>query len=469
MLFVIALRNIQRNVRRSAMTISAIAVGVVGILLFGAFEGQIMLGFQTSVVQRTGHLSVFRAGFFDFGAGNPGAFGIPDYAKVMELLKNDQVVGPMIEVITPSVNLFGVAGNFSIDTSKTFFGVGVVPADRDRMRLWDEYHVMSPFWMEMAKKGSGLSDADPTQAVIGVGMARILGLCEKLHLSDCPHLPQAAAEPGKEAVIAHDLVDLARQDTEGAKPPGDDQPRLDLLAATANGAPNVVSVSVARADFQGMKEADDAFVWLNLSLAQQLLYGRSEHRVNSIVLQLHRSEDIEAARRRLQSLIAERHLDLEVRDYGELTPFYRQAVGMFHSIFGFIALIMGVIVLFTVVNTMSMSVMERVNEIGTIRAMGVRRSGIRHQFVVEGWLLGAIGATLGVGVAAILAYLVNHSGMMWTPPGNALAIPLNVRFAGAWDLIFGAWFGLIVMATLAALVPANRAARMKVVDALRHV
>ena len=52
---------------------------------------------------------------------------------------------------------------------------------------------------------------------------------------------------------------------------------------------------------------------------------------------------------------------------------------------------MGVIVLFAVVNTMTMNVMERTNEIGTIRAMGVRRDGIRAQFVAGGRLLGAIG------------------------------------------------------------------------------
>jgi len=83
--------------------------------------------------------------------------------------------------------------------------------------------------------------------------------------------------------------------------------------------------------------------------------------------------------------------------------------------------------------------------------------------------LGHIGASIGVAIAALLAYAVNHSGMMWTPPGQASAIPLTVRFVGAWGMIFSAWFGLIVMATLAALVPANRAARMPVVDALRHV
>jgi len=142
-----------------------------------------MLAFQTSTVQRTGHLSVFHAGYVDFGAGNPGAFGIADYQTVLTLFQQDPVIGPMIAVITPSVTLFGVAGNFAIDASKTFFGVGVVPNDRDRMRMWDEFGVMMPFWRQLAEQGSGLSNTDPAQAVIGIGMARILA-CAKP--SSCP-------------------------------------------------------------------------------------------------------------------------------------------------------------------------------------------------------------------------------------------------------------------------------------------
>ena len=52
---------------------------------------------------------------------------------------------------------------------------------------------------------------------------------------------------------------------------------------------------------------------------------------------------------------------------------------------------MGVIVLFAVVNTMTMNVMERTNEIGTIRAMGVRRSGIRLQFTGDNGGVGGFG------------------------------------------------------------------------------
>jgi putative ABC transport system permease protein len=205
-------------------------------------------------------------------------------------------------------------------------------------------------------------------------------------------------------------------------------------------------------------------------LAQQLVYGRGEHKATGIVLQLRRSEDLNAARARLNTLIGTHHLDLEVRDFAEQTPFYGQVVRLFGAIFLFITLIMGVIVLFAVVNTMTMNVMERTNEIGTIRAMGVRRNGIRAQFVAEGWMLGAIAATVGVILAFGVAAAVNHAGFTWVPPSNANPVPFRLAMPGSRPpLLIGAWLGLVLVATIAALLPANRAARLPVVDALRHV
>jgi putative ABC transport system permease protein len=116
-----------------------------------------------------------------------------------------------------------------------------------------------------------------------------------------------------------------------------------------------------------------------------------------------------------------------------------------------------------------MSVMERTDEIGTARAMGVRRSGIRRQFLLEGWLLGAFGASAGLVLTELAALVINQAGLTWTPPGQAAAIPLRLLTSGVAPLLIGVWLALVVVATLAALMPANRAARMTVVDALRHV
>ncbi len=466
LLFKIAWRNIVRNRRRSLMTASAVAAGALAMLLFLGYTTYIFLGMETGNVQRTGHLSVFRAGYFLYGTGNPAAYGIDHYRDVIRLIAQDPVLRSMVNVLTPRQSLMGIAGNYSGDNaaSRTFIGEGLVPSDRDRMRRWDQYGTGNVF-----PPDPRISDADVNRGLIGTGLARILNLCVPLALPDCPPAVAPPASAERPVIVNEELTELASRESAPSAPRSPGAPRIDLLAATVGGAPNVVSLNVSGAQAQGVKELDDAFVLMHLGLAQQLVYGRSEHKTTSIVIQLRRSDDMAAARERLTRLFRGRHLDLEVRDFGELTPFYGQVIRMFTGIFVFIALVMGMIVLFAVINTMTMNVMERTNEIGTIRAMGLRRSQVRAQFIAEGALIGVIGATFGAIVAVIVAALVNASGATWVPPGNNVAIPLHLNVAGRPAMALGAWLALVLVAIVAALLPANRAARLSVVDALRHV
>jgi len=462
----IALRNLLRNRRRSAMTGSAIGIGALALLVFGSFTTYIFAGLQTNLVQHIGHLTVFRNGYFLFGAGNPAAYAIDDYQKVMQLIAADPTVGPFVNVMTPTQSLVGIAGNFENgnDAAKTFLGVGIIPSDRDKMRQWNEFGVS-----RVAAPDDRLTDDDSSRGLVGGGLARILGLCAQMKLSNCVAPPAQRPTVVASATPDLGLADLAHRDLGSGASAQATDPEISLLAATAGGAPNVVDLRVSGVDPQGAKELDDNYVAMHFALAQQLVYGRGEHKATGIVLQLRRSEDLGKARAALNQLFQREHLDLEVRDYVELTPFYAQVVSLFGSIFLFMALIMGVIVLFAVVNTMTMNVMERTNEIGTIRAMGVRRGGIRRQFIAEGLVLGAVGATLGAILAVAVVVSVNAAGLTWWPPGQASPTPLQLDLFGRPLLLAGTWLALTVIATLAALIPANRAAKMSVVDALRHV
>ena len=75
-------------------------------------------------------------------------------------------------------------------------------------------------------------------------------------------------------------------------------------------------------------------------------------------------------------------------------------------------LLIGAIVLFTVSNTMNTAVVERTVEIGTLRAIGLRRAGIRRLFVTEGALLGVVRGCAGRGAGpARCPVLVNQMGI----------------------------------------------------------
>ena len=460
--FSLALRNLLRNRRRSLTTLLAMIVGALTILLFGGYSRDIAYGLETGFVQRSGHLQIQHKDYFLYGSGNPAAYGIADYQHVIDVVKHDPVLEPMLNVVTPTLQLGGIAGNFAAGVSRTVLATGMVVADQNALRQWNDHA------MRLTRRPVALTGTGADAAVIGGGVARVLELCAALQVSNCPP-PAAAASQETGTQLPADIAALAAQ--ERTATPSGGNPRIELLAANVHGAPNVASLDVVKAEAQGIKEMDDVYVALHLAQAQRLIYGSERPQVTAILLQLRHTDQIPAARARIEELLATafKGEPLEIQEFTTLNPFFGQAIRMFDTLFGFISVLIGTIVLFTVGNTMSTAVVERTVEIGTLRALGLRRGGIRRLFVCEGLLLGSIGSAAGVMLAWVVALIVSHSGLYWIPPGWANPVPLSIRLSGETRLMLGTGIGLTAVAVLSAWWPARRAARLNIVDALRHV
>jgi putative ABC transport system permease protein len=458
----LALRNLLRNRRRSLTTLLAMVIGICAVLIFGGYARNATYALQTGYVQMHGHLQIQHRNYFLYGSGNPSAYGIANYPRIIEVVKRDPVLAPLLTVVTSKLQLGGIAGNFAAGLSKSVIASGIVVADQNQMRTWDDYGSMS-YSPQFA-----LTNTSQESVLIGTGVARMLQLCGPLKVSNCPQAP--AAPVSTEPAAPDDITALSALE-QGADAPPTNQTQIEMLAANVHGAPNVVNLKVVKAENWGFKEFDDSVMVMHLAQAQRLVFGGAPPQVTAIQIQLQHTTQMAAARARLQQLLDSTFKDesLEIQDYETLAPIYGQTIRFFDSVFGFISTLIGVIVLFTVGNTMSMAVVERTVEIGTLRAMGQRRSGIRTLFVSEGLLLGLIGALLGVLTALLVAGLINHSGLTWTPPGYVYAYPLKVRVWGDLGLIFGSAIGLVVVAVVSAWWPANRAAKLMIVDALRHV
>ncbi len=460
----LALRNLLRNRRRSLTTLLAMIIGIATILVFGGYSRNVILAMQTGYVQLHGHLQIQHKDYFLYGSGNPAAYGISDYQAIIDILQRDPVLAPMLTVVTPKLQLGGIAGNFAAGVSKNVVASGVLADQQNKMRLWDDYGSAS-YTPKIALEGTA-TDA----VVIGTGVARMLQLCEPLKVDACRQMPTptpSAASTVK--TIPDDIGALSARET--MESPARRPTSIEMLAANLHGAPNVASLNVVKAENWGLKEFDDSYMVMHLVQAQKLIYGADTPQVTAIQIQLQHTEQMPAAMARLNQLLAStfKTRPLEILGFETLAPIYGQTIQFFDSVFGFIATLIGVIVLFTVGNTMSMAVVERTTEIGTLRAIGQRRGGIRRLFVIEGSLLGLIGAALGVLCALLIAYLINHAGLTWTPPGYVYAYPLKVRIWGDLRLIFGSAAGLFLVAIISAWWPAKRAAKMLIVDALRHV
>ena len=120
----LALRNLLRNRRRSIATLLALALGSAAILVFGGFNANIRVSMLTGYVRAGGHLQIQHRDFFLYGNGNPTAYGIADYQRLLQAVRADPLLRTMVTVSSPMLLLGGIAGNQEV--SRTVVGSGVV-------------------------------------------------------------------------------------------------------------------------------------------------------------------------------------------------------------------------------------------------------------------------------------------------------------------------------------------------------
>ena len=151
----------------------------------------------------------------------------------------------------------------------------------------------------------------------------------------------------------------------------------------------------------------------------------------------------------------------------DLADFYFKTVRLFSRQVGVVQVITALIIMLSISNTLTMSVLERTGEIGTLLAIGSRRADILRQFVAEGCLLGLCGGTLGLTIGMILAWLISAIGIpMPPPPGMSTGITGSILVT--WPLAASSFLIAVGATIVASIYPAWKASRMVIVDALRH-
>ncbi len=140
---------------------------------------------------------------------------------------------------------------------------------------------------------------------------------------------------------------------------------------------------------------------------------------------------------------------------------------MFNVIFSFVFLIVMIIVALSVINTVSMAVVERTRETGTLRALGLKRSGVVKMFAAESAILASLGSLGGLLLTISGWAMVLYLKPTWIPPTIPMKVPLEIHLV-PYFLIFTT-ISMIWLAVGAAIIPARRAAKMCIIDALGHI
>lgn len=413
----IALRGLLRNRRRAGVTLAAIAFGFAAIALFAGYTHNIYRGLSLQAIhgELLGHLTLSKRGMSREGKLDPERYLLSgdDVSRISALV----AANPHVKLVTPRLALSGMVSNGRAST--IFVAEGVEP--EAARGLQDGLRGA----MELGAAAAGgvhkLDTGKPDHVTLAAGLAGLLHL-----------------QPGDSAVI---------------------------LSNTLGGQANALDIQIADVFNTGNAATNDLYAFMPLQLVRSLY--DAEGRADRLTILLDDVAATEPVRADLLRELAAAGFDLEIRTWNELSAFYTQVRGMFDMIFGFIFSIVLTVVLMSVANSMGMAVVERTREIGTLRAIGLRRGGVIGLFVGEAALLVLLGCIVGLLLTIGVRYGINLADISYVPPNQTAPVPLLVDL-DTTRIMFTALM-LAVVGALAAWMPARRAAKQPIIDALGHV
>ena len=403
----LAFRNVFRNRRRTIMTLFMVSGGVAGLLLAGGYFAHMIDGLRESTIRNgLGHIQIFTAAHFQRDEVHVLDTGIDNWQRVAATVKTVLHV----RGVAPRIEFYGMVSNGQ--KSSVFMGSAVDPDAERSLGFTSE--VSSGRDLDSRSGGEA-------EAIIGAGLAKSMNV--------------------------------------GV---GDG---LTLLSVTSDGALNGVDVQVAGIVTTGVAEMDARYLRITLNSAQRLLQS---DRITNLVVGLDSTANTDAIYATLVPRLGGLPQQMTLKKWVDLATYYKQVRTLFNGIFLFMGLIVFFMVLMSSVNTLLMTMFERTREIGAMLAMGTPRSWIVALFMTEAVIIGVLGAVAGVVVGNLLGVLINVSGLhMPPPPGYTVHIPFLVEHVPS--LMIGSSLLVIVSLAFASILPAVRASRLQISEALAHV
>lgn len=217
----------------------------------------------------------------------------------------------------------------------------------------------------------------------------------------------------------------------------------------------------------GLAEAEKGTVFITLPEAQTLYNLRDQATEVAISLQSVGQE--KAVLAALQAALP----GYEIDSWETLKPELRQTMDTKLAFTGFFGLVVVLIASIGILNLMMMAVFERTREMGVLAALGMKGRQVMGLFLLEGTLIGVVGAAVGCGLGAALNWLIAQVGISLTflsGMGEITAL-MGDRLYPSITLVETINRGITVaiIAAAASLYPAWQASRKEPAEALRHV
>jgi len=216
---------------------------------------------------------------------------------------------------------------------------------------------------------------------------------------------------------------------------------------------------VAGIFYTGMYEFDSKFAYVTIPVAQAFL--NLGDRVTGVEARVEDVESVEQQTRAIKKLVPR---GVRVRDWKQLNRNLFSALAL-EKVAMFVALsVATIIAAFSIVSTLLLMVLERGREIAVLKALGASDSAVLRIFMLEGLLIGIVGAASGIFIGALTCVTIKYQGVRLDPEVYYIdQLPVHMSL-GEFGLVGVAAVGISILATL---YPSYTASRLRPVDGLR--
>ena len=237
---------------------------------------------------------------------------------------------------------------------------------------------------------------------------------------------------------------------------------ITLLTNTVDGVMNAMDITVSGTFSAGIDEVDSQVIYIPLALTQTIL---DTPNVDLAVLKFAQLPQSEENAQKINKELTIDHTLLRARTWRELAVLYRQVAKFYDVQNRMIEAILLALMFLGILNAVSMTVVERTGEIGTLRSFGESRSDIIGQFILESLLITTIGIFVGSIGSWLIIQIIHFSKIVTEMPGAS--VPFNLQLNFLFSSVLYASLMALITAVFATYIPARRAAHMNIVDALR--
>lgn len=411
-MFKIALRNIFRNKRRSALTGLSIAVAVmIAIYLWSLISGVMDNLFENTIRMTNGHVRILNTEYVKREKMMPLEANIQNYKPIEKIAE----ANPNVTMTAGRIK-FGVLLDYK-GNNKPVFGTGIVPETESKISRLDQKIVEG----RMIKAGQ-------EEMNIGANLARDLGL---------------------------ELGDT-----------------LTVVTQTAYGSISAMNLKIVGIFSYGVVSIDKTTFFLPLDKAQQLLdLDNAVTEIFVFIKDMNKAPQVaKEIKASLNQVYPGQYTTKAWQDAGILSVY----MGLAKNMYGFIYFLILFLASFTILNTMYMSVLERTKEIGMMKSLGMKDRQIMGVILFEALLIGTIASFIGAIWGSGVAYYLTVVGIDFTATFEAMGnfnFPISsvYRAIFSWGIVFFGFCMGILFSVVAAIPPALRAAQMEPTEALREI